>query len=135
MFKSSMNPIYMFVPVVASIYEETTCIFPHFIISLIYFTTTANFYTHSLHDALPISDCTSPIRGTSFFADRYSFSGMAGEGVVVSTVEVLSRFHVLFHATHEELDAVAPGGVVASIPATTGKFMLPDTGNYLIEVT
>src|SRR5439155_7325410 len=85
--------------------------------------------------ALATTDCTSPIRGTSFFADRYSFSGMAGEEVVISTVAAFAPYPVLLDATQTGLAAVAPGGVVARIPATTGTFMLPATGTYLIEVT
>ncbi|PYP65367.1 MAG: hypothetical protein DMD36_19565, partial [Gemmatimonadetes bacterium] len=85
--------------------------------------------------ALATTDCTSPIRGTSFFADRYSFSGMAGEEVVISTVAAFAPYLVLLDATQTGLAAVAPGGVVARIPATTGTFMLPATGTYLIEVT
>src|SRR5207248_9305861 len=78
--------------------------------------------------ALATTDCTSPIRGTSFFADRYSFSGMAGEEVVISTVAAFAPYLVLLDATQTGLAAVAPGGVVARIPATTGTFMLPATG-------
>src|SRR5207253_9618090 len=73
--------------------------------------------------ALATTDCTSPIRGTSFFADRYSFSGMAGSAGLNSSHVAIAYDVVRLDATQTGLAAVAPGGVVARIPATTGTFM------------
>src|SRR5207249_7890205 len=78
--------------------------------------------------ALVTADCPARMRGTSSLADRYSCSGLAGEDVVISTVASVAASLVLLGRTLPGLAAVAPGGVVARIPATTGTFMLPATG-------
>src|SRR5439155_26583369 len=78
----------------------------------------------SLHDALPISsDCTSPIFGTTYFADRYVFSGTASEEVVISTVAAFVPYLFLLDAAQTQLDAASPGGPVARIPASAPKVL------------
>src|SRR5207249_5100156 len=66
--------------------------------------------------ALATTDCTSPIRGTSFFADRYSFSGMAGEEVVISTRSAVQTSELQSRFAHVGRPPLAQGGVVARIP-------------------
>src|SRR5206468_5837381 len=74
--------------------------------------------------ALEASDCTSPIFGTTYFADRYVFSWTSGEGVVISTAAAFVPSLFCLAAVQTQLDAASPGGPVARIPAS-GTFVLP----------
>src|SRR5439155_5492661 len=42
----------------------------------------------TLSGVLELTDCHSPTFGTSYFVDRYSFSGVAGQEVVVQVASV-----------------------------------------------
>ena len=91
-----------------------------------------------INGTLGFSDCYSFQRGQQYPADRYSFSGTAGQRVAIradsSTVDTF-------------LYLVDPGGTAvasnddgdvrtgARIPAGTDFFILPSSGSYQIEIT
>jgi uncharacterized protein (TIGR03437 family) len=79
---------------------------------------------------LTTNDCNSPVRGSSYYADRYSFNGTAGQAVAIQLLPQSSYPDYLY--------LIGPNGVVVTegfrIPST-GFFNLPASGTYLIEVT
>jgi hypothetical protein len=93
----------------------------------------------SLNGTLDTADCLSPSRGLSYFADRYSFQGQAGERLNITMNQVSAGLN-------PQLYLIAPDGYVigqesdvflnhtARIPYS-GSFTLPQHGNYIIEVT
>src|SRR5439155_26496372 len=83
-------------------------------LSLFTFAPTLISYPLSLHDALPIF-------GPSYFVDRYSFSGVAGQEVVVqvASVEILPEIALL---------RPSDGAVLAYGYSGTGLARLPGSG-------
>jgi len=73
------------------------------------------------------NDCQSPLRGPGFFADRYGFTGTAGQPVIISLTAY--DFSSIFYLLN-------PSGVV--IAQSTGApiaLNLPVSGAYVIEVS
>ena len=92
----------------------------------------------TINGVLAISDCYSQQRGQLFPADRYSFTGTAGQRVAIrADSSVVDTFLYLIDpagtAVASNDDGDARTG--ARIPAGTGFFTLPSTGSYLIEAT
>ncbi len=86
---------------------------------------------------LAVSDCRSPSRGVTFYADLYSFDGIAGQQVTITmnrTGTVLDPFLYLIGPTGYQIiqNNDSSGGVNALIG---GPFTLPQTGKYVIEAT
>lgn len=87
---------------------------------------------------LTTGDCRSPVRGTDFFADRYSFTAAPGQQIAIA---LLSPYFDTY------LYLIGPGGTVLAenddsngelysrIPGEGGLFILPSAGIYTIEVT
>jgi hypothetical protein len=99
-------------------------------------------YGSTATGTLSTSDCLSPVRSLtgSFrpYADRYSFSGTAGQMISISMSS--ASFDTYLYL-------IGPGGTVVAenddgggdsnsrIPAVSGFFTLPSTGTYIIETT
>src|SRR3989454_11414727 len=90
---------------------------------------------------LAASDCTSPINGISYLADRYSFRGVEGEPITVEAMSTDINGPLYVYLLHADGTQVASSGVgntpptVVSIPSGGGSFTLPTTDTYLIEVS
>ncbi len=91
-----------------------------------------------INGSLVSGDCLSPLRGGNRFADRYSFSGTAGQMVAISqSSTAFDTFLYLIGPNGALLaqDDDGGDGTNSRIPADTGFFTLPATGTYLIEAT
>src|SRR5437870_7720510 len=90
---------------------------------------------------LAASDCTSPINGISYHADRYSFDGVEGEAITIEAMSTDINGPLYVYLRHADGTQVASSGVgntpptVVSIPSGGGSFTLPTTDTYLIEVS
>jgi uncharacterized protein (TIGR03437 family) len=88
--------------------------------------------------ALAQGDCLSPLRGGNRFADRYSFSGTAGQQVVLSQSSTAFDSYLYLIGPNGALlaqDDDGGDGVNSRIPPDSGFFTLPATGTYLLEAT
>lgn len=90
--------------------------------------------------SLSSGDCRSPSRGVEYFADRYTFNGVAGQRVAISMVNTGGLDPYLF--------LIAPDGYVLSqnddvsdfdtnsrVPTGPDTITLPQTGVYTLEAT
>ncbi|MBI4850812.1 MAG: pre-peptidase C-terminal domain-containing protein, partial [Acidobacteria bacterium] len=78
-------------------------------------------------------DCKSMDRGNSFFADRYTFSGQAGQRIDILITEAnFDTFLILYSPTNNRIASDDDNGVgnLARL-----SFTLPTTGTYTFEVT
>lgn len=93
----------------------------------------------TFNDSLSSSDCRTGSRGTSYYADRYSFSGVAGQQIVIRMTSTtgLDTYLYLRNASGTVIasDDDGGGGVNSRIPRTSGAFTLPATGTYTIDAT
>ena len=91
----------------------------------------------TLNGNLSLGDCESPIRGTGFFADRYSFTASAGQQVSITTSGGFDTFLNLLGPNGVVLlaDDDSGGGTNSRIPGGTGNLPLGVAGTYTIEVT
>jgi C1A family cysteine protease len=88
--------------------------------------------------SLSTSDCRSPTRGSSYYADRYSLSASAGQQVaIVLTSSVFDAYLYLLGTSGTVIasDDDGAGGTNSRIPASSGYYTLPSAGTYIIEVT
>jgi hypothetical protein len=88
--------------------------------------------------SLSTGDCRSPIRGSGYYADRYSFSGSAGQQVAILLASSVFDTYVYLIGPSGSLiyqDDDGGGGTNSRIPAGGGFFVLPSSGTYIIEVT
>jgi hypothetical protein len=88
--------------------------------------------------SLANTDCQSPVRGSGYFADRYSFTGTANQAVTISlTSAAFDTFLYLLGPDGTVLvaDDDGAGSTDSRIPAGTGFFTLPTNGTYTIEAT
>ncbi len=84
---------------------------------------------------LTTSDC---LVGGNWYTDKYSFSGTAGQQIVISmNSSAVDSFLLLYTSGGQFLtsDNDGGGGLNARIPPGTGSFTLPATGNYIIEAS
>jgi Metallo-peptidase family M12/Calx-beta domain/Reprolysin family propeptide/Bacterial pre-peptidase C-terminal domain len=98
-------------------------------------------YGQTLNGTLSSSDCHSPVRGTNFFADRYSFNAGAGQKVTIQATGQSSGNPDTF------LTLLGPNGAVimvdddsggqtnSRIPGGTKSLTLGVAGTYTFEVT
>lgn len=93
-----------------------------------------------INGALAPGDCLSPLRvtdGASPLADRYSFTGTAGQPAIISVTSQVDTFLYLLDGVGtviaENDDTAA--GASSRIPANSNFFILPATGTFIIEVT
>jgi len=88
--------------------------------------------------SLSPSDCRSPIRGSVYFADRYTFNAVAGQRVaILLTSSVFDTYLYLIgpNGTVVNQNDNGDGGMNSRIPAGLGFFMISSSGTYTIEVT
>ncbi|MGH9843470.1 MAG: BACON domain-containing protein, partial [Blastocatellia bacterium] len=88
--------------------------------------------------ALGPGDCLSPARGGNRFADRYSFSGTAGQQVAILQASPAIDAYLYLIGPNGAIvaqDDDGGGGTNARIPAGMGFLTLPASGTYLIEAT
>ncbi len=92
----------------------------------------------TINGVLAVSDCYSQQRGQLFPADRYSFTGTAGQRVAIrADSSAVDTFVYLIEPTGAAVASNDDGDsrTGARIPAGTGFFTLPGSGSYQIEVT
>jgi alpha-tubulin suppressor-like RCC1 family protein len=88
--------------------------------------------------SLASTDCRSGTRGTNYYVDRYSFSGEAGQQISIQlTSAIFDTYLVLKNASNTVItfNDDGGGGSNSRIPASSGTYTLPTTGNFIIEVT
>ncbi len=78
------------------------------------------------------------MRGSWYYADRYSFSASAGQQVAILLTS--SAFDTYLYLIGPSGTVIAQnddggGGTNSRIPASSGYYTLPSTGTYIIEVT
>jgi uncharacterized protein (TIGR03437 family) len=87
-----------------------------------------------LRGELTSNDCRSPVRGSSFYADRFSFNATAGASVAVEFLSVSYSGYPYYGYLY----LISPNGSVLAdgyrIPSG-GFINLPASGVYTIEVT
>src|SRR5437870_11484182 len=66
---------------------------------------------------LAASDCTSPINGISYLADRYSFSGVEGEPITIEAMSTDINGPLYAYLLHADGTQVASYGVEGTPPA------------------
>lgn len=88
---------------------------------------------------LATTDCTGGARGTSYYTDRYSFTGTPGQLIAI---QLSGAFDTYVNLKNPSGIVIASnddggGGTNSRIPATSGNFTIPAgaTGTYVIEVT
>ena len=95
----------------------------------------------TVNGSLAATDCKSRVRGLSFFADRYSFSGTAGQQIAISMSSATVDTYLYLLSPDKSVAAQnddgggGPNGTNSRIPATSGFFILPSTGTFVIEAT
>ena len=92
----------------------------------------------TMNGALSMSDCPSPVRGSSYYADRYSFSASAGQQVaILLTSSAFDTYLYLIGPNNSVIaqDDEGGGGNNSRIPPGSGFYSLPSSGTYIIEVT
>jgi len=95
----------------------------------------------TINGALTTSSCRSPIRGSSYYSDRYSFNASAGQQVAVllrsATFDTYLYLLGPSGAVIAEDDDGGGGtdGTDSRIPPGSGFFTLPSSGTYIIEAT
>jgi len=87
---------------------------------------------------LSTTDCRSPVRGSSYYADRYSFSASAGQQVAILLTS--AAFDTYLYLIGPSGSVIAQnddggGGTNSRIPSSSGFYSLPASGTYTIEVT
>ena len=93
----------------------------------------------AVNGTLAPTDCRSPVRGMSHFADRYSFDGQAGQRLVITMTSgspALESYVFLIGPDGYVVgqDVFNGGGNSARLPFS-GSLTLPFTGKYVIEAT
>lgn len=92
----------------------------------------------AINGSLTFSDCYSLQRGQFFSADRYSFTGSAGQRVAIrADSSTVDTFLYLIDPTGAVVASNDDGDyrTDARIPAGTAFYTLPSSGAYQIEVT
>jgi uncharacterized protein (TIGR03437 family) len=87
---------------------------------------------------LSTTDCRSPARGSSYYADRYSFNGTAGQLIAISHASSdFDAYLYLIGSDESVLERDDDGGTNGNsrIPPGSSFFMLPSSGTYIIEAT
>src|SRR5438552_3747505 len=102
------------------------------------FTATPITVGQTLNGTLANTDCQAPELGnpSGYFADRYSFSGVAGQAVAITaTSTAFTPYLFLLHGSDgSQVTSTYGSGTTAQIPSA-GFLSLPTTDIYFIEVT
>ena len=90
----------------------------------------------TVNGTLGTGSCTSPIRGNTL-AQRYSFSGSAGQQVALTMSSTAFDTHLYLIGPAGTIVAENgdSSGTNSRIPAVSGWFSLPSSGTYVIEAT
>jgi hypothetical protein len=86
-------------------------------------------------------DCRSPSRGVEYFADRYTFNGVAGQRVAISMVTTSGVDPYLYliapdgYVLSQNDDVIVSVDENARIPTGTNTITLPQTGVYIVEAS
>jgi hypothetical protein len=92
----------------------------------------------TVNGTLSTSDCRSPMRGDTYYADRYSFSASAGQQIAIAlTSSAFDSYVYLISPSGSKLaeDDDGAGYPNSRIPAGSGYYTLPSNGTYIIEAT
>lgn len=92
----------------------------------------------TVNGTLSTSDCRSPVRGSSYYADRYSFNATLGQQVsILLTSSAFDTYLYLLGPSGSVLteNDDGGGGTNSRIPPGSGFYSLPSSGTYIIEVT
>jgi len=92
----------------------------------------------TLSGTLTNTDCRSGARGTSYYTDRHSFSGVAGQLVAISLNSSAFDAYVYLKSVSDTVltsNDDGGGGGNSRIPASGGFYVLPATGTYIVEAT
>jgi hypothetical protein len=98
-------------------------------------------FGQTLQGNLTASDCHSPVRGSGFFADRYTFNAAAGQRVTIQATAAVAGAPDTFLTLLGPNGAVimtdddSGGGQNSRIPGGTKPLVLGLPGTYTIEVT
>ncbi len=95
-------------------------------------------FGQSMNGALAASDCRSPVRGSTYYADRYSFNAPAGQRIAISlTSSAFDTYLYLIGPSGSVITEDDNGGGVSNsrIPSAAGLLSLTLGGTYTIEVT
>ncbi len=90
------------------------------------------------YGALATTDCTNGSRGSQYYTDRYTFSGVSGQQIAIQlSSSTFDTYLYLKNASGGVLSSNDDGGGGSNsrIPASSGYFTLPATGTYTIEVS
>ncbi len=88
--------------------------------------------------ALTSSDCASVLRGSDFKADHYTFSGAAGDSIVIDLSSSVFDTYLYLQdpaGTVIEMNDDSGGTTNSRIPPDAGMLFLLANGTYTIEVT
>ncbi len=91
----------------------------------------------TVNGSLTLASCSSQARGPGFLAARYSFSGTAGQQVVITlTSPTMDTYLYLIGPSGGVVasDDDSAGNLNSRIPPS-GQFVLPQSGTYVIEAT
>jgi len=95
-------------------------------------------FGQTINGSLSTLDCRSPARGGQYYADQYTFSGTAGQGIAITMSSSSFDTYLYLKGTtgsYIASDDDGGGGTNSRIPALSGFFTLPTTGTYTIETT
>lgn len=87
---------------------------------------------------LSSADCKSGVRGSNYYTDRYNINGMAGQQVYINLTSTAFDTYLYLRSSNGSALAAnddGGGGTDSRIPASSGYYMLPASGNFIIEVT
>src|SRR5439155_26138855 len=88
----------------------------------------------TLFRSIESTDCRSATFGSYYLVDRYSFSGVAGEEVVVqaASAEILP-YLALLRPSDGAVIAYGSSGTCTAVVPCSGAVSLPEDGVYIIE--
>jgi hypothetical protein len=94
-------------------------------------------YGQTVSGSLSTTDCPDTVGSSSFYVDRYQFTGTAGDKVAIQmTSSSFDNWLVLrFPSGKFTNNDNGGGGTNARIPATSGYYSLTESGTYVLEAT
>ena len=89
----------------------------------------------ALNGNLTSGDCRSPSRGVRFFADLYTFNGVAGQRVSATLTRTSGNFFPQLYLIGPDGYFVQQVGINGSTSINSDVITLPSTGTYVLEAT
>jgi alpha-tubulin suppressor-like RCC1 family protein len=98
--------------------------------------TTVIGFNQTFNGNLSSGDCTNSARGSSYFTDRYTFNGKAGDKIYIKLTGSFDAYLYLKNPSNTVIasDDDSAGGGGSRIPGSSW-LTLPVTGTYSIEAT